>query len=109
MVLGLPLWSRTTGPIQWQQVPAGAALSATGATAIPGAGGRPAVQNPGAGWLLQLFQSLLLQQLSSNSGGQDAVEVGFSAYADDIVCWAAGRSSELVGGKLAKISAVLVA
>ena len=46
---------------------------------------------------------------SSISGGQDAVEVGFLAYTDDAVCWAAARSPELVGAMLEQILAVLVA
>ncbi len=41
------------------------------------------------------------------TGAQD-VEIGISAYADDAVCWAAGRDPEKVGDKLKEISDTIV-
>ena len=45
---------------------------------------------------------------SSGSGSSSNVEVGFSAYADDALCWAAGKSAEEVGDKLEHLSDIVV-
>ncbi len=44
---------------------------------------------------------------NSNSNGGNS-EVGFSAYADDALCWAAGKSAEEVGNKLEHLSDIIV-
>ncbi len=38
----------------------------------------------------------------------DDVEVGVSTYADDTVCWAAGKRAELVAARLGKLSSTIV-
>ncbi len=45
---------------------------------------------------------------SNNSNSSSNLEVGFSAYADDALCWVAGRSQEEVGHKLGHLSDIIV-
>lgn len=46
---------------------------------------------------------------SNDSGASSSeVEVGFSAYADDALCWVAGRDYGLVASKLEELSAIMV-
>ncbi len=44
----------------------------------------------------------------SGSGSGSNVEVGFSAYADDALCWVAGKNTEQVASKLEQLSAIIV-
>ncbi len=43
------------------------------------------------------------------AAGNEDVEVGISSYADDTLCWAAGKDAEQVGLRLEQVSAALVA
>ncbi len=45
---------------------------------------------------------------SLGTGGKEDVEVGFSAYADDALCWVTGHSPEEVGEVLEQASAAIV-
>ncbi len=44
----------------------------------------------------------------SGSSGSDGLEVGFSAYADDALCWVAGKNVDQVALKLEQLSSVVV-
>ncbi len=44
----------------------------------------------------------------SSSGRDNTLEVGFSAYADDALCWVAGKTPEEVGTKLEELSDIIV-
>ncbi len=48
---------------------------------------------------------------SSSSGveGDKGVKVGFSAYADDTICWVTGHDADVVGEKLEQVSSAIVA
>ena len=50
----------------------------------------------------------LPDKLYALSGGCNDVEVGVSTYADDTLCWVAGKDPLLVGTKLEEISAAIV-
>ena len=45
---------------------------------------------------------------SSSSFTQDGIEVGFSAYADDVLCWVTGRDPGRLREALEKVSSVIV-
>ncbi len=49
-----------------------------------------------------------LAGVALTSAGGNKIEVGFSAYADDALCWVTGKSPELLQEALEKLSSVIV-
>ncbi len=50
----------------------------------------------------------LPSRISSAQDGSNTLELGFSAYADDALCWVAGKVPEEVGRKLENLSDIVV-
>ncbi len=57
---------------------------------------------------LVLVADLPARISNAHNNNNSDLEVGFSAYADDALCWVAGRSAEKVGSKLEHLSAIIV-
>ncbi len=57
---------------------------------------------------LVLVADLPSRVCSAHDNSSSTLEVGFSAYADDALCWVAGRSPEEVGRKLENLSDIIV-